>query len=113
MDRVEIKVIFGSDVIEIIIFREVWEGFKGLLFGIKIKFGWIVIGIFLWYFCDLEFVCFIYVVLFEEELNELVKIWWKIELFGCKYDSDEWWLKEDELILEFLERIICKVDGRY
>jgi len=36
----------------------------------------------------------------EEELNELVKTWWKTESFGCKYDSDERRSKEDELILE-------------
>ena len=49
----------------------------------------------------------------EEELNELVKTWWKTESFGCKYDSDERRSKEDELILESLERTTCKVDGRY
>ena len=35
------------------------------------------------------------------------------ESFGCNYDSDERRSKEDELILESLEKTTCKVDGRY
>ena len=62
---------------------------------------------------DSESVCFIHVASPEEELNELVKTWWKTESFGCKYDSDEQRLKEDEPILESLERTTCKFDGRY
>ena len=60
-----------------------------------------------------ESVCFIHVASPEEELNELVKTWWKTESFGCKYDSDVRRSKEDELILESLEKTTCKVDGRY
>ena len=44
VDRAEIKVILGSDVTEIIIPREVREGPKGSLFGIKTKLGWTVTG---------------------------------------------------------------------
>jgi len=47
-----------------------------------------------------------------EELNELVKTWWKTESFGCNYDIDEWQLKEDKLILESHERTTCKVDRK-
>ena len=39
VDRVEIKVILGSDVTEILIPREVREGPKGSPFGIKTKLG--------------------------------------------------------------------------
>ena len=49
----------------------------------------------------------------EEQLNELVKTWWKTESFGCKYDSDEWRSKEDELISESLKKTTCTVNGRY
>ena len=42
-----------------------------------------------------------------------MKTWWRTESFGCKYDSDERRSKEDELILESLEKTTCKVDGRY
>ena len=35
---------------------------------------------------------------------------WKL---GCNYDSDERRSKEDELILESLEKRTCKVVGRY
>ena len=107
------KVILGSDVTEIIIPREVREGPRGSPFGIKTKRGWIVTGTLPGYSRDSESVCFIHVASPEEELNELVKTWWKTESFGCKYDSDERRSKEDELILESLERTTCKVDGRY
>jgi len=42
--RAEIKVILGSDVTEIIIPREVREGLRVSLSGIKTKLGWTVTG---------------------------------------------------------------------
>ena len=113
MDRAEIKVILGSDVTEIIIPREVREGPRGSPFRIKTKLGWTVTGTLPGYSRNSKSVCFIHVASPEEELNELVKTWWKTESFGCKYDTDEWRSKEDELILESPERTTCKVDGRY
>ena len=113
MNRAEIKVILGSDVTEIIIPREVREGPRGSPFGIKTKLGWTVTGTLPRYSRDSESICFIHVASPEEELNELVKTWWRTESFGCKHDSDEWRSKEDELILESLEKTTCKVDGRY
>ena len=94
MDRAEIKVILGSDVTEIIIPREVQEGPRGSPFGIKTKLGWTVTGTLPGYSRNSKSVCFIYVASPEEELNELVKPWWKTESFGCKYDTDEWRSKE-------------------
>ena len=78
VDRAEIKVILGSDVTEIIIPREVREGPNVSPFGIKTKLGWTVTGILPRYSRDLESVCFIHVASPEEELNELVKTWWKM-----------------------------------
>ena len=113
VDRAEIKVILGSDVTEIIIPREVREGLRGSPFEIKTNLGWTVTGTLPGYSRNSESVCFIQVASPEEELNELVKTWWKTESFGCKYNSDKRRSKEDELILESLERTTCKVDGRY
>ena len=108
MNRAEIKVILGSDVTEIIM----REGPGGSPFGIKTKVGWTATGKLSRYSRDSESVCFIHVASPEEELNELVKTWWRPESFGCKYHSDERRSK-DELILESLEKTSCKVDGRY
>ena len=113
VNRAEIKVILGSNVTEIIIPREVREGPRGSPFGIKTKLGWTVTGTLPRYSRGSESVCFIHVASPEEELNELVKTWWRTESFGCKYDSDERRSKEDELILESLEKTTSKVDGRY
>ena len=55
--------------------------------------------------------CFIHVASPEQELNHLVKTWWRTGSFGCKYDSDERRTKENELVLESLEKTTCKVDG--
>ena len=81
MNRAEIKVILGSDVIEIIIPREVREEPSGSPFGIKTKLGWTVTGTLPRYSRDSESVCFIHVASPEEELNELVKTWWRTESF--------------------------------
>ncbi|XP_068689871.1 uncharacterized protein [Montipora foliosa] len=109
--RAEIKVILGSDVTDIIIPREVREGPRGSPFGIKTKLGWTVTATLPRYSRDSESVCFIHVASPEEELNEVVKTWWNTESFGCKYDSDERRSKEDELILESLEKTTCKLIG--
>ena len=89
VDRAEIKVILGSDVREIITPREVREGPRGSPFGIKTKLAWTVTGTLPGYSRNSESLGFIHVASPEEELNELVKTWWKTESFGCKYDSDE------------------------
>ena len=89
------------------------EGPRGSPFGIKTKLGLTVTGTLPRYSRDSESVCFIHVASPEEELNELVKTWWRTESFGCKYDSDERRSKEDELILESLQKTTCKVGGRY
>ncbi|XP_022806184.1 uncharacterized protein LOC111343295 [Stylophora pistillata] len=110
--QAEVKVILGSDITEIVIPREVREGPRGSPFGIKTKLGWTVTGTLPRYSRDSESVCFIHVASPEEKLNELLKSWWKTESFGCKYDSDERRSKEDEMILESLEKTTCKVDER-
>ena len=103
----------GIDVTEIIIPREVRERPSGSPFEIKTKLGWTVTGAVPRYSRDSESVSFIHVASPEEELNELTKTWWSTESFVCKYDSDERRSKEDELILESLEKRTCKVEGRY
>ena len=103
----------GIDVTAIIIPREVPEGPSGSPFEIKTKLGWTVTGTLPRYSRDSESVSFIHVASPEEELNELMKTWWSTEPFGCKYDRDERQSKEDELILESLEKRTCKVEGRY
>ena len=105
MNRAEI----GIDVTEIIIPREVREGPSGSPFEIKTKLGWTVTGTLPRYSRASESVSFIHVASPEEELNELMKTWWSTESFGCKYDSDERRSKEDELILESLEKRTCKL----
>ena len=63
--------------------------------------------------CDEESVYFVHVASPEEELNELVKTWWKTKSCGCKYDSKERRSREDEMVLESLSKTARKVDGRY
>jgi len=58
-------------------------------------------------------VCFIYVASPSEEVNRLEKALWKTELSVCKYDSDKQRSKQDELILESIERTAFNVDGTY
>ena len=60
-----------------------------------------------------ESVYFVHVASPEEELNEIVKTWWKTESFGCKYDNKEQRSREDEMVLESLSKTTRKVDGRY
>ena len=113
MDGAEVKVVLGSDVTEIVIPRKVREGPKGSPYGIKTKLGWAVTGNLPGYARNSESVYFVHVASPEEELNELVKTWWKTESFGCKYDSTERRSREDEMVLELLSKTTHKVDGRY
>ena len=110
---IEDKVVLGSDVTGIIIPRDIREGPKGSLFGVKTKLGWTVTGNLPGYVRNSESVYFVHVASPEEEQNELVKTWWKTESFGCKYDSGEQRSREDELALESLSRMTRKIGGRY
>ena len=91
--------VLGSDVMVIIISREVREGPRGSPFEVRTKLGWVVTGNLPGYVCNSESVYFVRVASPEEELNELVKTWWKTESFGCKYDSQEQRSREDEITL--------------
>ena len=113
MHAVEVKVVLGSDVTEIIIPREVREGPRGSPFGVRTKLGWMVTGNLPGYVRNSESVYFVRVASPEEELNELVKTWWKTESFGCKYDSQEQRSREDEIDLKSLSKTTRKVNGRY
>ena len=113
MHAVEVKVVLGSDVTEIIIPREVREGPRGSPFGVRTKLGWVVTGNLPGYVRNSESVYFVRVASPEEELNELVKTWWKTESFGCKYDSQEQRSREDEIDLKSLSKTSHKVNGRY
>ena len=92
----EVKVILGSNVTEIVFPREVREGPRGSPLRVRTKLGWVVTENLPGYVCNSESVYFVWVTLPEEELNELVKTWWKTEWFGCKYDSQEQGSREDE-----------------
>ena len=113
MHAVEVKVVLGSDVTEIIIPQEVREGPRGSPFGVRTKLGWVVTGNLPGYVRNSESVYFVRVASPEEELNELVKTWWKTESFGCKYDSQEQRSREDEIDLKSLSKTTRKVNGRY
>ena len=82
-------------------------------YGIKTKLGWAVTGNLPGYARNSESVYFVHVASPGEELNELVKTWWKTESFGCKYDSKERRSRKDEMVLESLSKTTRKVDGRY
>ena len=66
-----------------------------------------------WQLIHSESVYFVHVASPEDELNELVKTWWKTEPFGCKCDNKEQHSREDEMVLESLSKTTHKVDGRY
>jgi hypothetical protein len=113
LDKAEIKVILGSDATEIIIPREVREGPKGSPYGIKTKLGWTITGKIPEYVRKSESVYFVHVASSEEELNEMVKSWWKTESFGCLFDRDEQRSREDERVIKLLDDTTQFVDGRY
>lgn len=92
---------FGSDVLEFIVFFEIWYGLKGFFVGVCIKLGWIVIGCLFGYIEDGEFFYKVYLVIFDGVFYEIVKILWWIENFGCWYDCDVYVLLKMERCWSF------------
>ena len=109
----QVTLFLGSDVAELIVPLEIRRGPKDSPVGVHTRIGWTVTGRVPSYVQRQESVCKVHVTTPDEELNETVKMWWRTENFGCRYDNDTQRSVEDERVMKFLNESTRKVDGRY
>ena len=108
----QVTLLLGSDVAELIVPLEIGRGPKDCPVGVHTRIGWTVTGRVPSYVQRQESVCKVHVTTLDEELNETVKMWWRTDNFGCRYDNDTQRSVEDERVMKFLNESTRKVDGR-
>ena len=109
----DVSLLIGSDCMDIILPIETRCGPRGTPVGIRTKLGWTISGPLPDHLRTSEKVFHTYVQPPDEELNNRVKSWWRIEDFGCKYEVEAQRSVEDEKAMHTLEESTKLVDGRY
>ncbi|CAB3994162.1 Hypothetical predicted protein [Paramuricea clavata] len=109
----DVSLLIGSDCLDIILPIATRCGPRGTPVGIRTKLGWTITGPLPGYIRTSEGIFHTYVRSPDEELHNQVKLWWRTEEFGCKYDVETQRSVEDENAMRILEETTKKVDGRY
>jgi hypothetical protein len=111
---VDITVLLGADVFDLIVPVEMRTGPKGTPRAVRTALGWTAT-------CrlpgssDINTVTAmkVHITTPEEDLSHQVQLWWKTESFGCKYGEETSRSVEDKKALEILESTTKHTGNRY
>ena len=111
----DVTVLLGANVLEAILQRDIHRGCPGQPIAILTAFGWTLAGsVKSVVKRECLYVMHVHCVLdAEETINKQVEDWWRMELFGTKYEHVTPRSREDLSALETLERTVKHVGDRY